>query len=73
MQAARVLGLPSAELLMVGDDLQADAVGARRAGLRAALVRTGKFRPGDLNLPEQPDWVLDSVQDLPALLANCRD
>ena len=73
LQAANVLGLPPAELLMVGDDLQADAVGAQRAGLRAALVRTGKFRPGDLDLPEQPDWVLDSVRDLPDLLAHCRD
>ena len=73
LQAANSLGLPPAELLMVGDDLQADAVGARRAGLRAALVRTGKFRPSDLDLPEQPDWVLDSVRDLPSLLVHCRD
>ena len=73
LQAANVLDLPPAELLMVGDDLQADAMGAQRAGLRAALVRTGKFRPGDLELREQPDWVLDSVRDLPALLAHCRD
>ena len=73
LQAANMLGLPPAELLMVGDDLQADAVGARRVGLRAALVRTGKFRPGDLDHPEQPDWVLGSVRDLPDLLAHSRD
>jgi HAD superfamily hydrolase (TIGR01458 family) len=73
LQAADLLGLAPAKLLMIGDDLQADALGARRAGLRSALVRTGKFRPGDLEFPEQPDWVLDSVRDLPSLLAHGRD
>ncbi len=73
LQAANLLGLPPAELLMIGDDLQADALGARRAGLRSALVRTGKFRPSDLDFPERPDWVLDSVRDLPDLLAHGRD
>lgn len=32
---------------MIGDDLQADIGGAQAAGLRAILVRTGKFRPED--------------------------
>lgn len=73
LQAADLLGLPPENLLMIGDDLQADALGARRAGLRSALVRTGKFQPGDLDFPEQPDWVLDSVRDLPGLLAHGRD
>ena len=70
MQAAALLGLAPGELLMVGDDLQADALGAKRAGLRSALVRTGKFKPADLESPDQPDWVLDSVRDLPSLLAD---
>ena len=68
--AADLLDVPPERLLMVGDDLQADVLGARRAGLLAALVRTGKFRPGDLEGPEPPDWVLDSVRDLPGLLAD---
>ena len=71
-QAAALLGLNPGELLMVGDDLQADALGAKRAGLRSALVRTGKFRSTDLDFPEQPDWVLNSVRDLPPLLAHGR-
>lgn len=72
-QAAARLGLPPAELLMVGDDLRADALGARSAGLQSALVKTGKFLPSDLQQPEQPDWILESVRDLPALLADCRE
>ncbi len=72
-QASAKLSLAPANLLMIGDDMQADAMGARRAGLQAALVRTGKFRQSDLDSGERPDWVLDSVRDLPALLADCGD
>jgi ribonucleotide monophosphatase NagD (HAD superfamily) len=32
---------------MVGDDAEMDVCGALAAGLRAVLVRTGKYRPGD--------------------------
>ena len=70
MQAAARLGLAPEELLMIGDDLRVDVLGAQRAGLRSALVRTGKFRPSDLDGDERPDWVLDSACGLPALLAN---
>ena len=72
-RAAAQLDLPPGEILMIGDDIQADVAGAKRAGLRSALVRTGKFRPSDLEVAEQPDWVLDSVRDLPALLAHRGD
>ncbi len=34
---------------MVGDDVGADAVAAAAAGLPAALVQTGKYRPGNRN------------------------
>ncbi len=72
-RACHRLGLPPGDVLMIGDDLRADALGAKHAGLRSALVRTGKFRPTDLEAAEQPDWVLASVRDLPRLLADCRD
>jgi HAD superfamily hydrolase (TIGR01458 family) len=62
--AAR-LGLPPERVLMVGDDLRADVEGARGAGLRGCLVRTGKFREADLSGDGDPDLVLDSVADLP--------
>src|SRR5512132_917090 len=34
---------------MVGDDLDADIAGAKSSGLKAILVRTGKFREGALD------------------------
>jgi len=45
--AVRSLGCRPEETLMVGDDVDADVLGAVAAGLQAALVRTGKYRPGD--------------------------
>jgi HAD superfamily hydrolase (TIGR01458 family) len=65
--AAARLGLAPGDVLMVGDDVEADVGGAQEAGLRGALVRTGKFRPSDLEgRVRQPDVVWDSVADLPA-------
>jgi phospholysine phosphohistidine inorganic pyrophosphate phosphatase len=64
-QAARQLGVPPAELLMVGDDIRGDVAGAQTAGLSAALVRTGKFRERDLGEGIRPDAVFDSLADLP--------
>jgi len=63
--AAAMLGLAPENLLMVGDDVRADVGGAQQAGLRGALVRTGKFRPADLEGEVKPDLVIDSVADLP--------
>ncbi len=68
--AAALLGCGMRELLMVGDDIRADIAGAQAAGLKAALVRTGKFRPRDLEGAVKPDAALDSIRDLPALLAG---
>jgi HAD superfamily hydrolase (TIGR01458 family) len=65
LAAAERLGLAAADVLMVGDDIHADVLGAQAAGLKGALVRTGKFRPADLEGTEQPNVVLDSVADLP--------
>jgi phospholysine phosphohistidine inorganic pyrophosphate phosphatase len=54
---------------MVGDDIDADVAGAQRFGLRTALVRTGKFRPDQLERTTiTPDVVLSSVADLPRWL-----
>jgi len=59
------LGLTSHEVLMVGDDLLNDGKGAAQAGCRTAIVRTGKYREGDLRLENfQPDLLLDSIADL---------
>ena len=54
---------------MVGDDVETDVGGAKTAGLRAILVRTGKFRERTLAAAEpQPDAVVDSIADVPGFL-----
>jgi HAD superfamily hydrolase (TIGR01458 family) len=63
------LGVAPAEAVMVGDDVEADVGGAKAAGLRAILVRTGKFRERTLAAAEpKPDAVLDSIADVPGFL-----
>jgi len=46
--ALRLLGVPADEVVMIGDDLRADVAGARRAGLRAVWVRSGRHGAPDL-------------------------
>jgi HAD superfamily hydrolase (TIGR01458 family) len=54
---------------MVGDDLDSDIAGAQRYGLRTVLVRTGKFRPDDLDRSTiVPDAVISSIAFLPEWL-----
>lgn len=69
LHAVTDLGVLAGRVVMVGDDLETDIGGARDAGLRGVLVRTGKFREDTLAAGRvRPDRVLDSVADLPALL-----
>lgn len=68
--AAARLSLAPEDVLMVGDDVEGDVGGAIAAGLSGALVRTGKFRPADLEGAVRPHLVLDSVADLPAAWGN---
>ncbi len=63
--ASAKLALPAKNLVMIGDDIHSDIAGAQDAGLRAILVRTGKFRPADLDLGIRPDAVIESVAALP--------
>ena len=78
---ATVLGKPSAAYFaaavealdaepemtwMVGDDIESDIAGAQRFGLKTILVRTGKFRPDQLDHTDVlPDAIVNSIADLP--------
>jgi HAD superfamily hydrolase (TIGR01458 family) len=54
---------------MVGDDLEGDVVGAHRHGIRTVLVRTGKFRPDELeDAAVLPDAIVSSIAQLPEWL-----
>jgi len=51
---------------MVGDDLEADIKGAQQHGMRAVLVRTGRFRPDTVERSGiRPDGIVSSIAYLP--------
>lgn len=65
------MGVGASQTVMVGDDIGSDVVGAQDSGISGVLVRTGKFRESDLTGDQgRPDHVIDSIADLPALLAR---
>lgn len=69
--ALKDMRLPAAQVLMVGDDIDADVGGAQRAGLAGALVKTGKYRAAYCATASiAPDIVIDSVADLSRILAR---
>jgi len=59
--AVASLGCAPGATVMVGDDVDADVIGALDAGLPAILVRTGKFRPGDEQKVEGRAPVLEDI------------
>jgi HAD superfamily hydrolase (TIGR01458 family) len=78
---ATVLGKPSAAYFaaacealdsdpemtwMVGDDIEADIAGAQGLSMRTVLVRTGKFRPDEVEaVGTRPDGIVSSIAQLP--------
>jgi len=69
--AGKSLGLPAESIAVIGDDLESDALGGKNAGGFGLLVRTGKFRAGQLEQsPAQPDAVLDSLAALPRWMSG---
>jgi HAD superfamily hydrolase (TIGR01458 family) len=58
---------------MIGDDFELDIIGAQRHGMRTILVRTGKFRPDELDHSQiQPDGIVSSIAQLPDWLEQNR-
>lgn len=65
------LGVQAAHTLMVGDDIETDVLAAQRHGLIGVLVKTGKYLPATHRAASGiPDYVLDSLADLPGLLQH---
>ena len=67
------LGADASAAVMVGDDIESDIGGAQRAGLGGILVRTGKYRADAVAASGiRPLATVDSIADVPALLATAR-
>jgi putative hydrolase of the HAD superfamily len=64
--ALSALGVDAASAVMIGDSLENDIAGARAAGITSVwLNRTGEALPSDA---VEPDHVITSLSELPALL-----
>jgi len=64
-QAAKRLGLPVHRLTMIGDRLDTDILGAKRAGARAILVLTGHSTRSMLRgAAARPDRVVEGLEEL---------
>jgi HAD superfamily hydrolase (TIGR01458 family) len=57
--AVESMGCAPEDVVMIGDDAEADIGGAMAAGLEGILVRTGKYLPGqEASLPQRPTHVV---------------
>ena len=65
--ALRSLRMSRGEVLVAGDRVSTDILGAKNVGLRSVLLKTGEFRPADLESNIHPDWVLEDIGELLAL------
>ncbi|KAG8176965.1 hypothetical protein JTE90_010235 [Oedothorax gibbosus] len=69
MNAVTTMGVPPQEMLMVGDDLENDIQAAQRCGMRAILVKTGKFRSDDAKHEViKPDTIVKNLAHLVDML-----
>ena len=67
--ALRDMDLRPDQAVMVGDDIITDIAGARKTGMKAVLVRTGKYREDTLRTAViKPTYVIDSIARLGDIL-----
>ena len=61
--AASELGVDERRILFVGDNPEADILGAARAGMQTAWIRRGRTWPDQFAMTP-PDYIIDSLADL---------
>lgn len=58
------MAIDRSRVLMIGDRVSTDIIGARQAEIPSVLVKTGEFKPDDLTGDIQPDLIVDAVSDI---------
>jgi HAD superfamily hydrolase (TIGR01458 family) len=66
--ALQSMVLGNTQVAMIGDRLAADVMGASKIGMQTVLVTTGEFRPSDLTNDVHPDFIVNSIRDIPDIL-----
>ncbi len=67
------VGAKPEEAIMVGDDIEFDVLGAQKNRIRGVLVKTGKFREEDLKKGINPDYIIETINDLPGLIDSIQE
>ena len=68
--ALKTMGLEKSKVVMVGDKVSTDIVGAKNSGLRSVLLKVGEFDERELLAGVEPDWMLDSITEVMALFGE---
>lgn len=64
------LGMPAAEVMNVGDNLETDVLAGQRAGVRTALLLTGVSTRADADrFPTAPTWIAEDYAALTRIVA----
>jgi putative hydrolase of the HAD superfamily len=66
--AARLAGVPTSACIYIGDKINRDVLGAKRAGFRAAIQIKHDYDNGELDEGAVPDAVIQNMQELIPLL-----
>jgi HAD superfamily hydrolase (TIGR01458 family) len=71
LEAVASLDCDPGDVIMVGDDVESDVIGAVNAGLKGVLVRTGKYRENDeKKLEGKASCVADITEAVDQILPN---
>jgi len=65
--ALKTMDIERNTVLMVGDRVSSDIRGAKNAGIKSVLVKTGEFKESDLAGDVQPDHIVDSISEIKRL------
>lgn len=65
--ALKTMDVEKNAVLMVGDRISSDIRGAKNAGIKSVLVKTGEFKESDLAGDVQPDYIIDSINEIEKL------
>ena len=57
-------GIGRNKIVMIGDKIGADILGAQNAGIKSVLIKSGEFKESDLQSPIRPDYVFDSIKEV---------
>lgn len=68
-EALKTMDIERSKILMVGDKIYTDVIGARNVGIQADLVKTGEFRNRDPDCDIEPDYILSSVREIKQLFS----